>query len=243
MQSDDYMKIDRYLQGELPEEEQQALEARLLEEPELAAELEMRQQMNTYLQTQAQLPDLRDKMAALSQEHFGQLDKPKVRQLARRRLFYTVALAAAFALLFLLWDPFGSANLYPQFADHPQLALVEKGDQEVLATQAEQAFEAGDYQTAYDALTGLRNQQVDDPQVLLALGISALELGQLEEARQTFEQLADGQTTLREYGSWYLILTYLKEGNVETTKTLLQQTVFTDSFLDSKAKLLQQKLE
>ncbi len=243
MQSDDYMKIDQYLQGELPAAEREALENRFWEEPELAAELEMRQQMDTYLRTQAQLPGLQEKMASLSQEHFGRMAKPKVRQLARRRLYYAVAVAATFALLLFVWNPFASNDLYSQFAEHPPLALVEKGGEEALATQAEQAFEAGDYQAAYEALAELNAQAPTDPQVLLALGISALETGQLTAARQSFETLAGGQTALREYGSWYLILCHLKEGNNESARELLQQTDFRDFSLASKAELLRQELQ
>lgn len=243
MQSDDYMKIDQYLQGELPAAEREALEARFREEPELAAELEMRQQMDTYLRTQKQLPGLQEKMAALSQEHFDRMDKPKVRQLARRRLFYAVAVAATFALLLFVWNPFASNDLYSQFADHAPLAIVEKGGEEALATQAEQAFGAGNYQVAYEALVELNAQTSTDPQVLLALGISALETGQMTEARQAFGILAEGQTALREYGSWYLILCHLKEGDNKAALELMQQTDFTDFSLASKAGLLRQALE
>lgn len=243
MQADDYLKIDRYIQGELPEAERVELEARLQEEADLAAELELRQQMNTYLRTQAQKPALEQKMAALGQEHFGQMDKVKIRQLARRRLLYVVATAAVFALLLFVWDPFASTDLYRQFAQHPPLALVEKGSAEELANQAEQAFEQEDYAQAYEALAELQSQFPDDPQLQLGLGVSALETERLAEARRYFETLANGQTALQEYGQWYLILCLVKEENTAEAKDALATTTFTDPYLAEQANLLQAELE
>ncbi len=85
MQADDYTIIDRYLQGELSAEEQADFELRLQSDAALAAQLNFRQQANTYLRTQQKLPDLEKKMASLSKDYFATADKAKIRRLARRR--------------------------------------------------------------------------------------------------------------------------------------------------------------
>ena len=243
MKADDYTKLDQYLQNELPEAERAAFEARLQTEADLAAELQLRQQMDTYLRTQQQLPSLQEKMAALGKQHFAQTDKPRVRQLARRRLFYVLGAAAAVALVLLVWNPFSRGNLYEQFAQHPPLALVERAENQDLATQAEQALESNEFAQAYDLLKELLAANPDNPQLLLALGISALETDRSAEASRYFTELANGSTALSEYGSWYLILTAIKDGNQSLARQYLDGQTFTDPYLQAQADRLEQQLE
>ncbi|MEL7426523.1 MAG: hypothetical protein AAFN81_26260, partial [Bacteroidota bacterium] len=78
MRADDYLKLDQYLQNELSEAEKTAFEARLTDEPDLADELNVRQQMNTYIRKQADLPDLENKMDGISTQYFVDAAKPRV---------------------------------------------------------------------------------------------------------------------------------------------------------------------
>ena len=243
MQADDYQKIDQYLQDELPEAEKTAFLARLKQEPDLADELQTRQEMHTYLRTQAQLPELEKKMAGLSAQYFGDAAKPRVRQMARRRLFYVMGVAAAIALLLLVWNPFSQGGLYDQFAEHPALAFVEKGAGEEQLMAAERAFAAGEYEEAYTALGAVLSAGTVNPQLQLALGISALETGQTDEALSLFSELATGTTALREYGQWYQILTYVKMEDFPQAIQLLQNNQFNDPLLKEQAAALRSELE
>ena len=243
MQADDYTIIDRYLQGELSAEEQADFELRLQSDAALAAQLNFRQQANTYLRTQQKLPDLEKKMASLSKDYFATADKAKIRRLARRRLFYVVGVAAAIALLLLVWNPFSSGNMYGTFADHPPLALVERAGNEATAAQAEEALEAGNYKVAYELLRTLSQATPSDPQLQLALGISALETDRFAEAEASFSTLATGNSALKEYGSWYQILLALKKNQAERVRTLLDSVSFSDPALQAKAQELKAALD
>ena len=243
MRTDDYLKIDQYLQGELPADEIKDFEQRLKEEEDLAAEYEMRQQMNTYLRTQERLPELQKKMAELNSQHFGENPKPALRSIARRRLFMVVGLAAAIALLLLVWNPFSQGQLYDQFADHPALALVEKGETEEQLSSAAQAFENGDFAEAYRLLKSVEATELNNPQVYLALGISALETNQMTEAQQIFADLAGGDSALREYGIWYQALSFVKAEDYEAAKELLQNNQLNDPQLRQQAAALLAELE
>lgn len=245
MRTDDYLKIDQYLQGELPAEEVTDFEERLKIETDLAEELELRQQMNTYLRTQEQLPDLQKKMAALNDQHFGTDPKPALRTLARRRLFMVAGLAAAIALLLLIWNPFQQASLYEQFAMHPALGLVEKSANAEQDKQADAArfFELGDYTEAYELFDALSDVDLSNPQLYLAKGITALEIDKIAEAQQVFSDLSKSDSALREYGLWYQVLSYVKTENYETAKELLQNNQFNDPQLRQQAAALMAELE
>ncbi len=245
MQADDYLKIDQYLQNELSEAEKMAFQARLANEPDLVDELNVRQQMNTYLRTQANLPDLEKKMAGLSAQYFGDASKPRVRQMARRRLFYALAAAAAIALLLLIWNPFSSsaAQLYADYGKHPSLSFVVKGSVEEQVATAERAFRNGEYETVYQALQKVISTGEDNLQLQLAFGISALETGRIDEAQAVFTELATGNADQREYGRWYQILTHVKSDNFPQAIELLQKNQFNEPLLKKQAAALRSELE
>ncbi|MEL6657247.1 MAG: hypothetical protein AAFY48_11160 [Bacteroidota bacterium] len=245
MRADDYLKLDQYLQNELSEAEKTAFEARLTDEPDLADELNVRQQMNTYLRTQAQLPDLEKKMAGLSTQYFDDAAKPRVRQMARRRLLYVVAAAAVVALLLFVWNPFSPSGtqLYADYVQHPPLAFVVKGSLEEQVATAERAFRAKEYETVYQSLQGPIAAGEGNPQLQLAFGISALETGRFEEAQRTFAPLAAGASAQREYGLWYQIMTYVRSDNFPQAIELLQKNQFKEPLLKEKAAALRSELE
>lgn len=243
MRTDDYLKIDQYLQGELPPNEVPDFEKRLGSEQDLATEFKVRQQMNTYLRTQEQLPELQKKMAGLNDQYFGNSPKPALRTVARRRLLMVVGLAAAIALLLLVWNPFSQGQLYDQFAEHPALALVEKGSGEEERAAAGLAYEAGDFEEAYRILKTITTEEQSSPQLYLALGISALETNRVQEAEQYFSILASGNSALQEYGLWYQALTFVKTENYDTAKELLLNNQFNDPQLQQQAAALLTELE
>ncbi|WP_020539230.1 hypothetical protein [Lewinella cohaerens] len=243
MEEEDYKLLDQYLQDELSGDQKAAFRQRLKEEEPLAAELELRQQMHTYLRTKAQQPDLETAMKNLGGTYFSPVEKAaKIVPLARRRLYVGLSIAAAIALVLLVWNPFDSGNLYNAYAQHPPLALVEKGDALALAQQAEAAYGEKDYKTAYGLLNELTDLSSENIQLQLALGISALETGRTTKARQLFEELAEGNSALRNYGRWYLALSYLKTEEFAQAKAELQKLDDSDPALYDKATQLLEEL-
>jgi tetratricopeptide (TPR) repeat protein len=231
MEASDYLIIDQYLQGELPEEAQPAFEQRLQNDPAFAEALQERQQMHSYLKHQVQKPALEKRMADLGAQYFQDEEDTtatsseggKVVPLWRRKSFGLVAAAAAIALILLVWNPFQtSANLYEQYAMHPTLALQERNVDGISLETAEQAFNQGEYEAAFTQLSALVQQLPENPQLRLSLGIAALETGRTVEARTQFEALANGKSALQDYGRWYMALSYIKTGDYEAARPLLQ---------------------
>ena len=243
MNEEDYKLLDQYLQDELTDDQKTALLERLTSDEALAAALELRQQMHTYLRTQAQQPGLEEVMKDLGRTYFAPAkEEIKIVPMARRRWSVWVGVAAAIALILLIWNPFGPDNLYQAYADHPPLALVEKGDGQALAQQAEVAYQQGDFATAYPLLNELTALSSANVQLQLALGISALETGRTTKARQFFEELANGNSALRSYGQWYLALSYLKTEDFAQAKIELQKLDDADPALYTKAAQLLEAL-
>lgn len=236
MREEDYKLLDQYLQGELSEEQEAVFLERLSTDEDMAAELQLRQQMHTYLRTKAQQPGLEEVMQDLGNIYFSAAkEEAKIVPMTRRKWFVGIGIAAAIALVLLVWNPFATDNLYKAFADHPPLALVEKGATQDLAQQAELAYQNRDFAKAYSLLNELTDLSSKNVQLQLALGISALETGRTTKARQLFEELAEGNSALRNYGRWYLALSYLKTEELAQAKKELLKLDNSDPALYAKA--------
>lgn len=226
MNENDKKLISAYLLDDLSPEDRTSLESRLGEEPELARELADQQEFRTYLKTREQRPALDAKMAELAGtfraigEQETSTPKAKVRRL--RPWMGAVGVAAAIALLVLVFNPFASPDLYRQYAQHQPLNLVEKGDSEAMAEAAQAAFNAGDYAQAYPQLKAYLEKEPADVPAQLALGIAALETDRQQEAESIFSSLAGGESVLAAAGQFYLGLAYLKNEKPAQAREALQ---------------------
>ena len=104
------------------------------------------------------------------------------------------------------------------------------------------AYQNGDFAKAYDLLNQLTDLSSANVQLQLALGISALETGRTTKARQMFEELAEGNSALRNYGRWYLALSYLKTEDFAQAKIELQKLDDSDPALYNRAVQLLEEL-
>ena len=237
MKEEDDIRISRYLADDLDETKKTTFEARIAADPELATELELRRQEMTFLRTQATLPDLESRMEELSSQHFkaaedsaspqvpGEVPDEQgatVRRLGWKRWAPAVGIAAAVAVVLLLWNPFSSPDGYEQFAQYDPVYLTEKSSDAIAAAApAEAAFNEGHYTEAYDQLTTYLAQRPEDTEARLALGISALETGRDDEAQTIFTDIASGSSALNDDAQFYLALAYFKAKDPRAKATLL----------------------
>jgi tetratricopeptide (TPR) repeat protein len=238
-----YTKIDQFLQGELPDEEKGAFKERLANDEEFAAAYTTSQQMTNYLRASLKQPALEAKMAELGGQYFKEQKTSKAKLVNMSFLRIGLAIAAGLALLLFVWNPFNSGDLYQQFAAHPPLALVEKGAATDVIQEAELAYTNKQYDEAYHFLTKVLEAEPNNVQAKLALGISALETGKMEQAQSIFNDLANGSSILKNYGQWYLALSFIKNGTPEKAKSILESLDNQEPILKEKAVKLLSKLE
>ena len=226
MQEEDFKLIDRYLAGELNEEEKAAVEARLSTDEPFAQEVQLRREMEQFLKQQPQREQLKEQFAGLGEKYFADGDsgrkEAKILGLSRRQWLFAASFAlivVAGALLYSQLRP----SLYEQFNSHPPLALTEKSSDGINLSRVEQAFNTGRYREALDGLNQYLDNHPKDLTAQLFKGIAALELKQYDIAIPVFESLRLGDTDLQDYGAWYLALTYLRQGDRKKCRELLEE--------------------
>lgn len=236
-------RIDRFLRGDLPEEEKKALETELSQNADLASELALQKDMEAFLRKQSQRAALRDQLQAVGGEFFQSTEKTaepgRIVSLPRRQtLRWVIGIAATVTLLLVarfLLQP----NLYDQFAQHPPLAMIEKSNeaQDNLAAM-EAAFNQEDYARALPLLEAYQRQKPDDLQVELYLGICWLETQQYAKANAVFQKISQTESSFKDYGQWYLALSYLKQGNKTACRKILLEVPAESEFAAKAQQLL-----
>ncbi len=250
MKEEDYLEIEAYLQGELPAERKAALEERVTADPAFATALAERRQLHEHLKAEAGEASLRTTLNPMGAKYFPeQEEKPAVvRQLRpaagrSRRWWVGIAAAAAIALAVIAGGQFmGEADHYEQFAQHEPLSLTERGDPGSLATQAETAYNSGEYTDAISLLREYLLVQTDDERARLALGVSLLEEDRDEEAINLFKEIVDTNSALAPYGNWYLALAAVKRGETAKANDFLDLIPASDPYLTERANQLRAAL-
>lgn len=229
MNQEDYRRIEEYLKKRLSPREEQAFEARLRQDSDLAAEVEWQQEMMEFLRRQADREALKAKLSAIGDKYLEpepsrKTTGAKIFRIGRRPWLVAASVAVlitATMLVFLLTD---SRTLYQQYSQHPSLSLTEMSTQTGYdLAAAEQAFNNGDYPVAERELAEYLTQNPSDTLALLYRGISLLELGRIQPAREIFEAIRNGSSDLKDLGTWYLALSYVKENDRENARQVLEQ--------------------
>lgn len=224
--------IDPYLEGSLTETQKQEFLQACAQDETLAKSLQQRQQMAYFLQAKAQEPERIAQIQLLQEQYFPVEEaQPKnqiIPMFSRRTIWRMAAVAAGLAIMLLVglrWWNHTPPRLYAHHATHYPIALVPKGgnSKKVDIQRLEDAFIQNKWAIALPLLQEYQQAYPQDPQGTLYLGITHLELDQLELARQQFRALAQGKSTFRSEAQWYLALSYLKEGDLESTKDWLAQ--------------------
>ncbi len=245
MQADDYLLIEQYLDGTLAEREKTAFAERLATEPDLAAALREREAMQRYLKFESQKDALAAQMGLLGKQYFGgdsleQGNAPseaKVRPIGQRWWVAALAAAAVIALVLLVFNPFASKSgqqLYAEYATHEPISLTERSNEAPALAAAETAFNQGDYERAY----ALLKEVPGSPQSQFAQAICAMETERTAEARSLFQELANGSSVYKNYGHWYLALSYLKTEGYEQARAALAEIPKEDDYLFTRAQEL-----
>jgi FimV-like protein len=246
---DDIILLERYIEQSLSEEEVRRVEKRLAEEPALK---ELFQQENLlvkgirYGHLKTKLEELKMLEATLPA-----VDRPEgqARVVSFKAYWKPLAAAAAVALFIssylLLTRTTEPAELYAQnFKPYPNVfePVVRGTREQNQRAEAFAAYERGDYALAaedFNALLKIR----EEPEILLLLGNANLILGKTSEAKENFVTLSKDFDDLDGLAKWYLSLCYLKMGDRDSAKVLLEEIAGQESSYQQKARELLKRLD
>ncbi len=240
MEEKDYIELNKYLAGELSELEHDAFAERIKNEPDLQKELVWQQETDAFLKRKKGVNNLKVTFSKIENDFFKEEKKEaKVVSINRKNWLGFVGIAAAAALLFFLFNPFASPDLYQQYSNPTAISLLDRSDVINNAKEAETAFNQGDYEKAYAFLSAYLVGNGDNLPALLAKGIAATEIGNYKEAEQILKSIDEGKTMLTGEGTWYLALMYLKKGEIEKAKIQLQKIPSANNRYEKAKSLLQ----
>ena len=246
---EDIILLERYIEQSLNEEEIQRVEKRLAEEPVLQ-EL---YQNELLLVHGIRYSHLKTKLGELKTLEAGlpavAIPERQGRVIQFKPYWKALAAAATIALItiayLLLSRPVGPAELYAQnFKPYPNVfePVVRGTTEQNQRAEAFAAYERGDYERAALGFKSLLNTK-EEPGILLLLGNANLILGKTSEAKENFVTLSKDFDDLDGLAKWYLSLCYLKMGEPDSAKVLLEEIAAQESSNREKAKELLKRLD
>ena len=226
-----YEHIDDYLAGKLPEAERASFEKELADNPELREELNLYKEVEGSLAAnfahEKENNAVAENLKSMSGEFFTEEKKEaKMVTMQRSQWILRIAVAAAVILVVVFAWPYLVSSSPPQYADlanHPQASFTEMGGVEDLLPKAEKAFNEGDYAGAIESFQTYLLEDDQNTQVWFYLGICLLETDQNDSAEMLFKQISTMNSAYKTEAVWYLALTALKVGDIETCTDQLNQ--------------------
>ena len=234
-------QIDRYVNGEMVDDELRLFEERMREHAELAQQVHLHRDilvgMEYYFMQQ-----LKERLALADQKK-KKFNGRLALQIAAGVLLVVGLAGAAYYYLLRPTDPQQVFATY--FETYPSaLATTERGDADTSPPEEEalQYYEAGNFTQAATALTGLlASDSVEDRTALIFYrGVSYLGGGSTEEAMTDLQVVAqNADSLLAKPASWYLGLGYLRaEQTAEAKKIFTQLRDGGGDYAEQAAKLL-----
>ncbi|WP_299431989.1 tetratricopeptide repeat protein [uncultured Aquimarina sp.] len=261
--------IEKYLNGEMTKEETTVFLKKIDVDPDAKRMLELYQEMDTvYDEKNWELIDrntrykkvehyesflksdsgktVSEAILKAEQSYFEEPHPSKIKQI----FLYAGAIAAVFVAGLFLVNQFNKNvngdQLYAEYKNWdvlPSLTLRDGGDD---LTNIEKLFRDKRYEESLALLqkyVSEKDKEVN-PQLLLYIGVTQLELNQNEAAIGSFTKLLNSNTLDVPKAHWYLALCYLKLNDLEKAKSELNLLVRSNiSFQKNKAKELLEKLD
>ncbi len=245
MEDEIYVLIDSYLNKELTQEEVQAFENRLKNDPELAQLVDTYRDITKHITVrEARKGDektLKETLSNISEVILKEEERETTagKQVSLNR-FYWVAAASVFlvGVAFLYYSHFISYPVYSEYASHDPLALTVRGDEDSLKLKAEDTFNQGDYILSIDFLSELLRNDPENTRLQLYLAIALLEADRYNEAKSYLDPIRQGQSVFKDKAIWYLALSNLKQKKYNQCKKLLEEIPdASDDYLKAQALL------
>jgi len=160
---------------------------------------------------------------------------------SRRFLYTSIAMAASLLLLVGVFLPnmLDSGDSYAQYAMIEPLNLTTKGTVTdlTLTKTLQEAYNAQDYDQALPQIEAYLAVAPKDMDVLLAKGITLMELNRFDEAHAAFDYIKSLNPRVKKY-QWFDAQCYLKQGKLPEAQSLLNDLVASKAYNHKQAQEL-----
>jgi len=229
MREKEYRLIEKYLLGELSEDEQEAFDKLRLSNPEIEAEYILRKDVNDAIQ-ESDIMSLR-----LALNEIINTKKQKTRLI--KNPFIWSSVAAVFIIVLIIKIVFFNSNTesnvdcfkeyyqtYPPVVNYRNTTTLSE-EQESLKIALEK-YENSDFNNAELLLKELVNKDSTNTMAKFYLSISFIEQNKFIEAETyLYELTKNNQHLFYEESLWYLVLVYLNNNKTEEAKELLLEII------------------
>ncbi len=223
----EYELIDGYLKDELSDDAHIEFEKFVKENEAFKEEFEIQKQLYIALAlkkgTNTTVSPIKEAIETASKEYHQ--SGGKVINFDRR---WMMGIAASILLLigYFVLNPSepNLSDLYVSNADWTELpSFTVREDSKNALNEAQVSFENKNFEEANAQFNKLLENGSNNPQILMYLGISYLELNDFENAITTFEGLQNGKSLDSNKALWYKALTYLKWNRKELAINTLNE--------------------
>lgn len=235
------IRIQRYLDGDLEEQERLDFEEQLKANPDLQSQADQYNILSRGIRYHARM-NAWQQIEKLEEEAIS--ENKDVKKASNRKVWPYWAIAASVALLvcsvvYLFFNPFNKNHLFSEnFTPYPVLAggpTRGENDLPALHKNAFAAYSNGNYAEAI-LLFEKAGTQEEDYLTLFYLGNAYLATGHHQDAILAFEKILAYPNALAPQARWYLGLSYLADGDEEKARLAFKELAAGSSSYSEKAK-------
>lgn len=212
--------IERFLAGEMNEDELRWFSNELKSNAELSTELKLDNDLDKILLDE-DVVEFRRKLLSIYNEN-KQLNAPRIVRLQPRKWQLAAAAAIAVlmitggALLFTQQRSYTPEKLFSMYYDSDRsIELTRSGNANIV--EAVLKFQQKDFQGASLLFAEILDRDSSNMAVWFYNGISYIETDRIDDAVKAFKYIAnDGNNLYVEHAEWYLGLCYLKNEQIDS---------------------------
>lgn len=251
-ESEKIAMIGKYLQGELQEEERGRFEKMIQEDPEFAEEVNLAITLDARFKVEKKQHWQSLLAKGEASDPVPEVDnQAKIRRLRWVRSVAAILLVALLAsLLFLYLNPSSDIDVLAnrQLTNPYPDPVVLMGPEEVTQDQNLyiRAYSEKEYEQGIAPLERLIEKNQEDPELYFYLALCQLYQSKpdYEKAISNFEESRRLKEAI--YGpraDWFISLAYIKSGQLDQAKVLLQKIVDVKAWKSAEARVLLNKME
>lgn len=241
MSAEEYHLIEKYLNNDLTDAEQKVFESKM-HDPDFAETVRVYTEVSESLKARekgaAGEKELTHTLKTVSSEYFAGAKK-KGKLIPLRNIYWMAAACIVIALSFVFiinWQT--GQPTYSDYADYEPLALSSRSEEQTLTVSAEEAFNNGNFEEAATHLKQLLETDPDNPKLKIYLALSYIETENYAQAHPLLLDVEQGKSIFRSTASWYLALSYLKQGDRKASEKQLLKIPEDSPYFEKARKLL-----